>query len=244
MRCLALSLVSFFLVPLLPGCVGPAAKVAANGIVVAAPSNPALTPYVGTFQAGVALARPVSLTDLESNLVDASSVWLEVNGSVAELAEEGTGLYAYGGDSIDLPGGVEVALHAVVDGEEGSVSVLCPEPPDLSGLPADHDADTDLVIDLRGLDITLAYGTVIDPNGTVVWDDRPESADDVLWDLKDAREELNYVVPAAAFAPGRYYSVALTVIRSADGPDYDNLQVFFSNYGVGAVGHGVVATAP
>jgi len=235
----------FLLVPLQPGCIiGPTADVAANGVVVAAPSNPAWTPYVGGFQAGVALARPVSLSDLESNLVDADSVWLEVDGTVAELSEEGTGLYAYNGNPIALAEGAEVALHALVEGEQGSVSVTMPAAPDLSTLPNDHDADSDLVIDLRGLDITLAYGTLVDSEGNVVWDDRPTSADDVVWDLKDAREELNYVFPASAFTPGRYYSLALTVIRGADGPDYDNLEAFWSNYGVGAIGNGIIVTAP
>ena len=234
---------SLLLVPLLPGCIGPAADVAANGVVVAAPANPAWTPYVGGFQAGVALARPVSLTDLESNLVAADAVWLEVDGAVAELTEEGTGLYAWDGGAIGIAPDTEVALHALVDGEQGNVSVAAPAAPDLSGLPNDHDASTDLVIDLRGQDITLAYGTLVDPDGNVIYDDRPESADDILWDLKDARQELNYVVPASAFEPGRYYSLALTVIRAADGPDYDNLEVFWSNYGVGAIGAGVVVTA-
>ncbi len=243
MRCLAFLSLSL-LVPLQPGCIGPAADVAANGVVVAAPSNPAWTQYVGSFQAGVALARPVSITDLESNLVAASSVWLEVDGAVAELAEEGTGLYAYDGGPVALPEGAEVALFAVVDGVMGSVSVAAPAPPDLSGLPQDHDASTDLVIDLRGLDITLAYGTVVDVQGNLIYDDRPSGADDVLLDLRDAREELNYVLPAEIFEPGTVYSVALTGIRAAQGRDYSNLEAFWSNYGVGSVGAGVLATAP
>ncbi len=235
----------FLLVPLQPACIiGPTADVAANGVVLAAPSNPAVTPYVGTFQAGVALARPVSITDLESNLVDATSVWLEVDGAVAEFSEEGTGLYAYDGSPVALPEGSEVALFAVVEGVRGSVSVAAPAAPDLSALPTDHDATADVVIDLRGLDIALAYGTLIDQAGNVVYDDRPTDADDVLFDLKDAREELNYVFPSEVLEVGRAYTVALTVIRSAEGPDYDNLEAFWSNYGVGAVGAGVLVTAP
>lgn len=243
MRLITLVSSLLVLVPLQPGCVGPAADVAANGVVVAAPSDPTWTPYVGSFQAGVALARPLSITDLESNLVTASSVWLEVDGAVAQLSEEGTGLYAYDGGPVPLPVGAEVALHAVVDGVEGSVSVAAPAPPDLSKLPQDHEANADLVIDLRGLDIALAYGTVVDAQGNVVHDDRPDAADEVLLDLRDAREELNYVFPASVFEPARGYSVALTVIRSAEGPDYDNLEAFWSNYGVGAVGAGVLGTA-
>jgi hypothetical protein len=243
MRLIVLVSSLLFLVPLQPGCIiGPTADVAANGVVLAAPSNPAVTPYVGTFQAGVALARPVSITDLESNLVDATSVWLEVDGAIAELSEEGTGLYAYDGSPVALPEGAEVTLFAVVDGVRGSVSVAAPAPPDLSALPTDHDATTDVVIDLRGLDIALAYGTLIDQTGSVVYDDRPADADDVLLDLKDAREELNYVFPSEVLEAGRAYTMALTVIRTAEGPDYDNLEAFWSNYGVGAVGAGVLVT--
>ena len=73
-------------------------------------------------------------------------------------------------------------------------------------------------------------------------DDRPADAEDVLVDLKDARAELNYVFPSEVLEPGRAYTVALTVIRSAEGPDYDNLEPFWSNYGVGAVGAGVLVT--
>ena len=228
------------------GCFGPAADVAANGLVLGGPADPAFAGLAASFEAGVVLARPVSFTDLESNLVpDADAVWLNLDGAPVELRGEDNGLYLYDGSApATYTAGVQVEVHAFVEGEEGVATVIAPEPPDLSGLPLAHSSGDSLVVDL-GEEFALVYGAVIDPRGDVVWDDRPTTTEDILLDLRDSGSVERYLFPPEAFLEhGQTYGVALLGIRAADGPDFDGFERFWSNVGVGAIGTGYVTTLP
>jgi hypothetical protein len=230
------------------GCIGPAADVAANGLVLGGATDPAFAGLAQTFEAGVVLARPLSLTDLQSNLVsDADAVWLSLDGAPVELRGEDNGLYLY--DSSVQPGvryspGTRVEVHAHVDGREGIATVVAPPAPDLSGLPLVHTSGTSLVVDL-GEEFALAYGVVIDAQGYVVWDDRPQTTEAVIRELADTSPVERYLFPPEAFLDrGAAYGIAILGIRAADSPDFDGFERFWSNFGVGAIGTGAITTAP
>lgn len=229
------------------GCIGPAADVAANGLVLGGPSDPAFSMLADSLEAGVVLARPVSLTDLESNLVDAESVALDLDGASVPLAPEATGLYLYdpAAPTAAYTAGATVTLRATVDGEESSATLVAPPAPDLQNLVPDvHVAGTAIRVNLTAYDFALAYGAVIDAQGNILWDDRPTTTEEIIADLRDAGSVNEYVFPAAAFpTAGTGYGVALVGIEAAQGNDFSNFERFWSNFGVGAIGTKTLVTA-
>ena len=247
MKTLPLATLTLLLFPATPACIGPAADLVANGAIVGGASDPRFAFVAEPFAAGVVLARPDNLFDLASNVVDdADAVWVEVDGTPAEMSEDG-GAYVYdeslGGLSYVV--GVEVAVNAMVDGETSRVARAAPPPPDLSGLPAAHVAGTQLAVPLGPATFALAYAVVLDAAGSVVFDDRPGSVDDILLDLTSAGTMEQYVFPTEAFPlSGAVYAVAILAVAAADGADFDRFERFWSNFGVGAVGTGSVGTAP
>ncbi len=230
------------------GCFGPAADVIANGIVLGGPADPAFEEVAQVFEAGVMLARPLSLTDLESNLVlDADAVWLTIGGAPVELRGENNGLYFYDSSiqpNVSYQAGTQVELHAHVDGKEGVATVLAPAAPDLSGLPLTHPSGSSLVVEMSE-EYALVYGAVIDTAGGVVWDDRPSTSQEVISELANASSVERYLFPPDAFPDaGAAYGVALVGIRTAEAPDFSNFEKFWSNVGVGSVGTGYLTTLP
>lgn len=193
------------------------------------------------------LARPVSFTDLESNLVpDADAVWLNLDGAPVELANEDNGLYIYDAQiqpTVRYAPGASVEVHAHVDGEEGVATVTAPQPPDLSMIPATHPAGASLVVEMAE-EFALVYGAVVDTQGFVVWEDRPQTTEEIILQLRDAGSVERYMFPADAFPGAGNYGLALVGIRTADGPDFQGFERFWSNFGVGAIGTGYIAITP
>lgn len=229
------------------GCIGPAADVAANGLVLGGPADTAFAGIAQPFEAGVVLARPVSLNDLESNLIDdAELVWINVDGAPIELRNSENGLYLYDAQAqpaVQYQPGSSIEVRAQVEGENGVATVIAPEPPDLSTLPPAWAHGQAISVDM-GDEFALAYGAVIDSQGFIVWDSRPASTEEIIGDLLNADPVERFLFPQDAFEAPGVYGLAIVGIREAEGADIEGFGKFWSNVGVGAIGTGYVTITP
>ncbi len=209
---------------LLAGCIGPAADVTANGLVLGGPTDPAFAAFAAPFEACVVLARPDNLIDLEANLVDdAQRVWLQVDEAEIDMPAAATGVYAVPDGVGAYPADRVITLHALTD-EGESVATLDAPPAPVLALPeaGTHPAGTDLLIDLEGQGFDKAYALVLDATGTVVHDDRPADSEAAIRDLRGADGVVLHRIPGWVLAsPGQPYAVALGGIRRARAGDLD-----------------------
>jgi len=226
------------------GCVGPAADVTANGLVLGGPTDAAFADFAAPFEAGIVLARPDNLIDLEANLVDdAERVWLQVDDAAIELPAASAGVYAVPDNAaVAYPSGRVITLHAITDGQEGIATLDAPAAPSFT-LPeaGTHAAGTPLTIDLSSQGFDRVYAIVLDSSGAVLHDDRPRDAEAAIRDLRGADTVFEYTLPGSALAnPGQAHALALVGIRRARAADLDGFEAFWSTVGAGATATGVV----
>ncbi len=238
---------------LLGGCIGPAASLTANGLVVGGDAIPADMDIVEPLEAMAFLALPLSATELERNYVNNADVWIEVEaGPSAELPASGNGLYVYDSeldeaseDALPYEAGATYRLQAERGGELHSVSIEAPTPPELWSLPGyqEHPPDTDLSIDLRDQGFDTASWVVLDAGFEVIADGRPSSNAEVMMDVRDSDGIDTLVVPGEAFPDGHHrYWLGVVGIRKAHTEDYSGFGTYWSTFGMGAWTLGEVVT--
>lgn len=238
---------------LLAGCIGPAAPVAANGLVIGAEQIPVELNLAEPVDAVAFLAVPLSVTDLESNAVAGADVWIDIDASTTvDLPEEGTGLYAYDPASAPADGlryevGATYRLHAEVDAVYHSVTMEAPPPPLLHGAPelGAHPSGAGLTFDLSGQGFDYASYVVIDQNGEVRLDGLPEDGAELILDLRDANGVTSVTVPAGVMVGSSVpYTVAILAVRKADKVDFEGFGRFWSEFGMGSYAVVPVLTEP
>jgi len=200
----------------------------------------------------VFLARATSLSSVEANLLtDADSVSLRSGGSTVELENQGDGTYlALGDGGLGYAAGATYVLEVDHDGRSHTASAVAPDPPDLGDLPDAgagelHPTGQDLTVDLTGQGYDNWLGLVLDADGTVTWDNRPESAGDYI-DWIGGSDDVGVVtIPGSAFPDaGSVYVVGVAGVRRSLDAELSNFNPIVSNWAVGALAAAPVGTAP
>lgn len=235
------------------GCIGPAAPLSTNGIVIGAEAVPAELDLAQSIDAATFLAYPLSATDLSRNAVEGADVWLDVEGAVVDLDEEGDGLYGYlpesvtaGNGSLNYLVGATYTLHAEHDGDFHSVEMVAPSAPGLTPpIPGAHASGAELSFDLQGQEFDYATYAVLNSNGEVILSGLPDSGADLVLELRESGGVDAVTVPAGVLVgTSQVYTVAVLAIRKAPKSAFDGFGSYWSEFGIGSYAVVPVLTAP
>jgi len=238
---------------LVSGCIGPAAPLSANGIIIGADALPAELNLSQSIDAATFLAYPLSATDLSANAVEGADVWVDVEGAVVDLDEEGDGLYGYVPESVTAGNGAltylvgaTYTLHAEHEGEFHSVQMVAPSAPGLvAPAPGTHPTGAELTFDLRGQGFDYATYAVLNSAGDVILDGLPDSGADLVLELRQANGVDAVTVPAGVLVgSSQVYTVAVLAIQKAPKSAFDGFGTFWSAFGIGSYGVVPILTAP
>ncbi len=193
----------------------------------------------------VVLARPVSATDLQENIVrDADRVWIDLglSESAAEVDlphDDGR----YRGDSDDLPGlsytpGAAYRINAELDGEHRFVEMTAPLAPILFGVPEPgvHPANTPLVVQLTDQQFDGIQWVVLDVDGEPTAEGRPDGTGETLdWLIEDEPPPMSIELPGDAFPePAMPYTIGVFGMERAPQDAYEGFGQTYSTFGMGA----------
>jgi hypothetical protein len=235
------------------GCIGPAAPLSANGIIIGADAVPDALNLDQTIDATTLLAYPLSVTDMSRNTVEGADVWLDVDGAVIDFDGEGDGLYGYepesvvsGNGTLTYLVGAAYTLHAELDGKLHSVTMIAPSAPGLAAPePGTHPSGAELTFDLRGQDFDYATYAVLNQSGEVILDGLPDSGADLVVALRQSSGVDTVTVPAGVMVgSSQVYTVAVLAIRKAPKSSFDGFGRFWSEFGIGSYAVVPVLTAP
>lgn len=202
----------------------------------------------------VVLARPVSATDLQQNLVrDADRVWIDLglSESAAEVDlphDDGR----YKGESDDLLGltytpGAAYRINADLDGEHRFVEMTAPLAPILFGVPApgEHPAGQPITIELTDQRFDGIQWVVLDLDGEPTAEGRPDGTGETLdWLIEEEPPEMTIEIPGEAFVePAMPYTIGVFGLMRAPAGSYDGFGQTYSTFGMGAFTTRPVLTA-
>lgn len=204
------------------------------------------------FVASTFLARAESLAEIEENLYDDAERVEVVSGSTtAELLSQGQGLYLVDSDSVgalQYTEGATYTLRVVDEGKTRTVGMAAPGAPTLSGLPvppATHPAGAALSVDLTGQGYDNSLAAVVDEQGNLVWDNRPEGVGEYLDWIGSGGEVGVVQIPGEAFPnPGTAYVLGIAGIVKAPDAAFDNFNPLLSNFAIGTMAVAPIVTAP
>lgn len=203
----------------------------------------------------VVLARPISATDLEQNLVrDADRVWIDLglsdSASEVDLAHD-DGKYEAGSDDVpDLSytPGASYRINAELDGEHRMVEMTAPLAPALFGIPApgEHPAGQPLTLTLTDQEFVGLQWVVLDIEGEPTAEDRPDGPGETLdWLSEDEPPAMTIEIPGEAFLqPGTPYTIGVFGLVRAPEDGYDGFGMAYSAFGMGAFTTRPLVTAP
>ena len=191
------------------------------------------------------LARARSLSDIESNLFDdAESVTMSGDFGAATLAPQGSGLYLGTSEDTTLVYTVGASVtHTVSDhGKTFTVTHSLPAAPDITH-DGQHVANTALTLPL-GREFDNELTIVVDQDGNVTWDSRPQSVSEYL-DWIGNSSVTSVEIPASAFPDaGAAYAVGVAGVEKALDRDFDEFNPLVSNFAAGQMTVLPVVTAP
>ncbi len=191
------------------------------------------------------LARARSLSDIESNLFDdAESVSVSGDFGTAALASQGSGLYLATSEDAALQYTVGATVtHTVNDhGKTFTVVHTLPAAPQITH-DGQHVANTALILDL-GREFDNELTVVVDQDGNVTWDSRPQDVGGYL-DWIGAGSVTTVEIPASAFPDaGAAYAVGVAGVDKAPNSAFDEFNPLVSNFAAGQMTVLPVVTSP
>lgn len=200
------------------------------------PSDPALADAI--VEAGFEIGTTVTvyLADVESSSevdqgLSGQTVEILADRRVAAVEDElSPGLYSVGAEvGLGYPvGDVWAVRIPIEDADEPSTLAVALPPPPAAAVPERHEPNTDLVVDLTGMEYTGALLVVVDASGAVTYTNEPVDASDILAMTGNDEPLTEVVIPASAFPEPAAYVVGVAGLRTSERDDLVEVNPFLS----------------
>ena len=225
------------------------------GMYGGAPDAEAL-PELGSDAAALAvLARPISATDLQQNLVrDADRVWIDIGLSESavevDLVHDDGKYEAESDEQLELTytPGASYRINAELDDELRTLEMTAPLAPVLFGVPepGQHPAGQSITVELVDQAFDGLQWVVLDVDGEPTAEGRPDGTGETLdWLIEDEPPAMTIEIPGDAFpTPQSAYTIGVFGMVRAPRDAFDGFGATYSTFGMGAFTTEPVLTAP
>lgn len=171
------------------------------------------------------LADTTSVTDLENAPIEGATVTLQSAG----FTEAGAGNYVLSPGGLTWTAGESWTLAVSVDGADPGAIQFTTQAPVTATVPTQIALNTPITVDLTGQGYTSALVVVVDGNGDVKYNNKPETIRDV-YDLTKGNTEVTTVeIPGAAFPTETVYLVGIAGMNHTTADDLSGMNEVLSS---------------
>jgi len=189
--------------------------------------------------ATVFLADAADVADLENAPISGADVSLRGTA----VSETGPGAYALQPGELSYEAGSTWTLTVGLGGDTATADIVLPPGADFT-VPETHTANQGITVDLTGQEFDGAFVVVVDEEGSVVYDNRPEDIRG-LYDLTRGEPATTVDVPGQAFPEPGAYLVGVAGIRTTTGrADLEGMNTVLSTMMAGQLVFEPVVVAP